>query len=54
MLIPARYVGFEDEKSDGIPFHKKFQKLLTEFNLHKDKANELDPKIFHVLNKILK
>ena len=54
VLIPARYVGFEDEKSDGIPFHKKFQKLLTEFNLHKDKANELDPKIFHVLNKILK
>ena len=53
-LNPGRYVGFVDQKDDGVPFEDKIQKLYKEFDLLQNKNNELNLKISKVLKNIIK
>ena len=51
ILTPGRYVGFADEKDDGIPFEEKFLKLTDEYRELKVQSQNVDDEIDKILKK---
>ena len=54
VLTPGRYVGFEEEIDDGVPFEQKVSKLNDELLKLTIDGNELTKKIESNLKKIIK
>ena len=52
ILSPGRYVGFENEKDDGITNKEKINTLFNEYNSYNKQLNKLDEEILKSLEKI--
>ncbi len=52
ILTPGRYVGFEEEEDDGIPFDKKIEKITTELSELFQKSRTLEKEIKENLKEI--
>jgi len=45
VLAPGRYVGFEEEEDDGIPFDEKMRKWTSQLSKQMEKGKKLDEEI---------
>ena len=52
VLTPGRYVGIEDQESDGEPFDIKMKRLVLEFKMLSSASNEIEQKIMNNLKEI--
>lgn len=51
-MTPGRYVGIEEQESDGEPFDEKMKRLTSELSGLFDKSHELEEEIREQLKAI--
>ena len=52
VLTPGRYVGFDDQVDDGIPFDKKINSLINEYEIIQKESFDISKEIEKKLSKL--